>query len=163
MYFLISSILMAILGLVGAVVPPLPGPPFSWLALLLLSFYPGAAISNTQLIIMAVFAVVIVILDYALPAIATKKAGGSKAGIWGCNIGLVVSIIGLPFGPQGILGLILWPFLGAFIGELINHNNFNKALQSAIGAFTGFLCGTGLKLIYAIIVIFMMVLSYFPL
>ncbi|MCQ2108069.1 MAG: DUF456 domain-containing protein [Fibrobacter sp.] len=154
---LIIAIILAIVGFVGSVTPGIPGPPISWAALLLLSFYPSVTLGATLLIAMAIVAAIITVLDYVIPSISTKKFGGSKAGVWGCNIGLIVSFIGLPFGPQGLLGVIIWPFLGALIGELIMSKDLKVSARSATGAFIGFLCGTGFKLIYAAIVAFMMV------
>ncbi len=154
---LIIAIILAIAGFVGSVAPGLPGPPLSWAALLLLSFHPSITFSTSMIVVMAVVAGLITVLDYVIPSLSTKKFGGSKAGVWGCNIGLVVSIIGLPFGPQGLLGVIVWPFLGALIGELIVSKDLKVSLKSATGAFVGFLCGSGLKLIYAAVVAFIMI------
>lgn len=151
------AILLVLLGLVGSVIPALPGPPLSWLALLLLGFSSAADYSVTFLVITAVIALIITIMDYVFPSLSTKKRGGSKAGIWGCNIGLVVSIFGLPFGPQGLLGVIFWPFVGAFVGELLQGKKNNDALKAAWGAFLGFLTGTGLKLAYGLVVAFFVI------
>ncbi len=158
---LIIAIILAIAGFVGSVAPGLPGPPLSWAALLLLSFHPSVTFSTTMIVAMAVVAGLITALDYIIPSLSTKKFGGSKAGVWGCNIGLVVSIIGLPFGPQGLLGVIVWPFLGALTGELIVSKDLKVSLKSATGAFVGFLCGSGLKLIYAAVVAFIMIMQLF--
>ena len=102
-------------------------------------------------------AALITVLDYVVPSLSTKKFGGSKAGIWGCNIGLVISIVGLPFGPQGLLGVILWPFIGAFVGEMISGKASREALRAAWGAFVGFLTGTGLKFVYSIILLIIVI------
>jgi uncharacterized protein YqgC (DUF456 family) len=83
------------------------------------------------------------ILDYIIPALGTKKFGGSKYGIIGTTVGLVVGLIFL-----GPFGIIIGPFVGAFIGELIYDNeNSNRAFKAAIGSFIGFLFSTGLKFI----------------
>lgn len=153
----IAAVVLALIGILGAIVPGLAGPPFSWLALLLLSLSSEADYSALFLAITAIIAVAITIIDYVVPSISTKKHGGSKAGVWGCNIGLVLSIIGLPFGPQGLLGVILWPFIGAMVGELVGGKQFRPALRAAWGAFVGFLCGTGMKLAYALVCIFFIV------
>ncbi len=150
-FLIILAIILALVGIAGSVVPGLPGPPLSWAALLVLSFTSVDNFSATFLFITAGIAAVITVLDYVVPSLSTKKFGGSKAGIWGCNIGLVISIVGLPFGPQGLLGVILWPFIGAFVGELISGKASHDALRAAWGAFVGFLTGTGLKFVYSII------------
>lgn len=159
--FIIIAIILAILGFVGAVTPGLPGPPLSWFGLLILGFHSAVDFSTTMLVVTAILAVAITVLDYVIPSLSTKKFGGSKAGVWGCNIGLVISIIGLPFGPQGLLGVIVWPFLGALIGELIVSHDIQVSLKSATGAFAGFLCGSGLKLIYTAAIVFIMILQLF--
>lgn len=154
---IILAIILALVGLVGSVVPGLAGPPFSWLGLLLIGLSSAADYSVLFLIITAMVAIIITVMDYIVPSMSTKRHGGSKAGVWGCNIGLIISIIGLPFGPQGIIGIIFWPFVGALVGELLNGKQSNAALKAAWGAFLGFLTGTGLKLVYALFAIFFVV------
>ena len=154
---IIAAVILILIGLVGSVVPGLAGPPFSWAGLLLLGFTTAADYSLTFLIVTAAVAVIITIMDYVVPSLSTKKHGGSKAGVWGCNIGLVISIVGLPFGPQGIIGVIFWPFVGALVGELLSGKQTHDALRAAWGAFVGFLCGTGLKLAYALVCAFFVI------
>lgn len=149
---IILAVLLALAGIAGAFVPGLPGPPLGWVALLLLHLSSAADYSVALLGGFAAAAIVITVLDYVVPAMSTKRFGGSKAGIWGCNIGIVIAIIGLPFGPQGLLGVICWPFVGALVGELIGGKKAKDAFRAAWGAFVGFLTGTGLKLVYGIIV-----------
>ena len=150
---IILAVVLALIGLVGSVVPGLAGPPFSWAGLLLIHLSNAAEFTPTFLWGTAAAAIVITIMDYIVPSWSTKRHGGSKAGVRGCNIGLVISIFGLPFGPQGLLGVIFWPFVGALVGELISGKQASNALKAAWGAFLGFLTGTGLKLAYAIFAI----------
>ncbi len=105
-----------LVGFIGSILPIIPGPPISWAGLLLLKWTDyandhGAAYENT-LWILLFFVVLVTILDYVVPIMGTKKYGGSKRGVWGATIGVVV---GLFFGP---LGIIIGPFLGAYIGEI---------------------------------------------
>lgn len=154
---IIVAITLAIIGIAGSIIPGLPGPPLSWAGLLILGCWTTAAEYTTAfLVITAAVAAIITILDYIIPSMSTKKHGGSKAGVWGCNIGLVISIIGLPFGPQGLLGVIVWPFVGALVGELINGKESKEAFKAAWGAFLGFLAGTGLKLAYTVVIAIIM-------
>lgn len=154
---IIWAVVLVLLGLVGSVVLAIPGPPLSWAGLLLQHFSSAAQYSTAFLIITAVVAAIITVMDFVFPSISTKKHGGSKAGIWGCNIGLVVSIIGLPFGPQGLLGVIFWPFVGALVGEFISGKKNREALRAAWGAFLGFLMGTGLKLVYGLFALIILI------
>lgn len=158
---IVLAILLVVIGVVGSVVPGLAGPPFSWAGLLLLHLTAGVDFTTLFLVSTAAVAVVITVMDYIVPSYFTKRHGGSKAGVRGCNIGLVISIVGLPFGPQGLLGVVFWPFAGALVGELIDGKEFHEALKAAWGAFLGFLTGTGLKLAYAIFAIVMVVKALF--
>ncbi len=152
---IVLAVLLALTGIAGALVPGLPGPPLAFAALLLLHFSSTAEYSVALLAGFAAAAIVITVLDYVVPSMSTKRFGGSKAGIWGCNIGIVISLIGLPFGPQGLLGIIVWPFVGALVGELLGGKETRPAFRAAFGAFIGFVTGTGLKLVYGIVAAFL--------
>jgi len=156
-FLIVLSIVFALVGLAGSIIPGLPGPPLSWAAALVLSFTTVADISPLFLFTTGAIAAVITVLDYVVPSLSTKRFGGSKAGIWGCNIGLVISIVGLPFGPQGLLGVIFWPFVGALVGELVSGKASREALRAAWGAFVGFLTGTGLKFVYSLILAILLI------
>ena len=158
---IILAIVMLLLGILGSILPGLPGPPLSWLGVLFAHLSDAAQFSPTFLIASAVIAAIITILDYVVPSWSTKHHGGSKAGVWGCNIGLVVSIIGVPFGPAGLLGVIFWPFVGALVGELLFGKKNDGAFRAAWGAFVGFLLGTGLKLAYGITAAVIVISEFF--
>ena len=128
-------------GIVGSVVPLLPGPPLSFVGLLILQLREQSAFTLKFLLIWLVIVIIIAILDYVVPIYGTKKFGGSKYGMWGCAIGLIA---GLWFGP---LGIIMGPFIGAFVGELMATEQSDKALKAAIGSFIGFVFSTLIKLI----------------
>lgn len=136
-----------IFGIAGSLLPALPGPPISWIGLLLLYLCPGMEKSYWVLGITLVIAIVIAVLDYVIPAKGTKKFGGSTYGIWGTNIGLVVGIFApIPFG------FIIGPFVGALIGELIyDRKDSTRATKAAIGSFVGFLAGTFIKFVVSIV------------
>lgn len=138
---LIIAILCLIIGTVGTVVPVLPGVPLTWGGLLIGRWISFVHTPIWILILTVIAAIVVSILDNIFPVTMTKKFGGSKAGTWGCTIGLIV---GFFIGP---LGIIFCPFLGAFIGEFINDSsNAQKDLKAAFGAFLGFLLGIGVKM-----------------
>ena len=135
---------LVLVGFMGSILPIIPGPPIRWAGLLLLKWTDfvddhGAAYENA-LWILLFFVILVTILDYVVPIMGTKKYGGSKRGVWGATIGVVV---GLFFGP---LGIIIGPFLGAYIGEISTGKKDKDALRAAWGSFMGFLLGVGLKL-----------------
>lgn len=141
---LILALLFAIVSIIGAVAPVLPGPPLSFVALLMLMFCDGNDLSNTTIIVAGVVAVIVTILDYIAPVWLTKKTGGSKYGTWGATIGLVIGMFG------GLLGILIGPFLGAYIGELIAKTPSSKALKVASMSFVAFMLTSGLKFAYGI-------------
>jgi hypothetical protein len=141
-FLLILGFLVVILGIIGSFLPILPGPLTSWLGLLILHLTKIIPINYNFLIITLIIAIVIWIIDYFIPAIGTKKFGGTRYGVIGTMIGLIIGMLFL-----GPLGIIIGPFVGAFIGEIIkDSSNFGKALKAAFGSFIGFLTSTFLKL-----------------
>ena len=147
--------LLLLIGFLGTFVPVIPGAPLAWAGLLLAFFSNLCNISLPVLIICAVAAVFVSVLDNIFPVLATKKSGGSKAGTIGATLGLIA---GLFIGP---IGIIAGPFAGAFIGELIHDSrNTGRALKAAWGAFLGFLWGTGLKMITVAAFIAVFVMSF---
>ncbi|WP_417859898.1 DUF456 domain-containing protein [Winogradskyella sediminis] len=140
------ALLLIVLGILGSFLPILPGPLTSWAGLLVLHFTEGVEMSRTFLIATLLVALLIYVLDYIIPAIGTKRFGGSKAGMIGTTLGLIIGLFSpIPFG------IIIGPFIGALIGEMIHRNDFNKALKAAFGSFLGFIASTFLKFIVAII------------
>jgi len=135
---------LVLIGFFGSILPVIPGPPISWAGLLLLKWttYISEDPSGYQnvLWIMLFFVVLVTILDYVVPIMGTKKYGGTKRGVWGATLGVVA---GLFFGP---LGIILGPFIGAYLGERSTGKKDRDALRAAWGSFVGFLLGVGLKL-----------------
>ncbi len=153
---LIFGFILMFVGLIGSFLPVLPGPPISWIGLLLLYLTKAVPDDWWVLGITAAIALLVFALDYIIPAMGTKKFGGSKAGMAGTVIGLLVAIF---FPILGIFGIIIWPFVGALVGELINKADKKTAMKAAFGSFIGFLTGTFLKFVLALsyLVIFVMV------
>ncbi|MDO3693916.1 DUF456 domain-containing protein [Wenyingzhuangia sp. chi5] len=133
-------------GIIGSFLPIIPGPPTGWLGLLLLNLTSKVITDWTFLGVTLAIAILVVIADYIIPVLGTKKFGGSKYGIWGSTIGL---IIGLLFTA---VGMILGLFLGALAGELVHDSkNMQKAIKAALGSVIGFFFSTGIKLIVGIV------------
>ncbi|HDR89924.1 MAG TPA: DUF456 domain-containing protein [Bacteroidetes bacterium] len=135
------AIALMIVGLLGCVLPVLPGPPLSYIGLLLVHFTRWVDFSSRFLVIMAMIAVVVTVLDYIVPIWGTKRFGGTKAGMWGATIGMVVGIFFFP-----PIGLILGPLIGAIAGEAIRGADGRQSIVAGMGSLMGFFLGIGLKL-----------------
>lgn len=136
-------------GIIGSFLPVIPGPPTGWLGLMCLHLTKTIPTDWTFLGITLAVAIVITVADYVIPAVATKKFGGSKYGVWGSTIGLIVGVIFTP------IGMIVGLFLGALIGELLNDStNTKKALKAALGSVLGFFFSTGIKLVVGFVFLY---------
>ena len=138
-----------IVGFFGSFLPVLPGTGLSWLGLLLLNFTDRIQFSTTFLILSALAVIIVNFLDYMIPIWGTKKFGGTNFGKGGATAGVIIGIF------AGPLGIILGPFIGAIIGELIHDStDINKAFRSGLGAFFGFMLGTGIKMVVCLVFAF---------
>ena len=115
-FLVVIAFLCIILGVLGSFLPILPGPPISWVGLLLLYLTDAVPMNRSLIIVTFIVAILIFLLDYIIPAVGTKKFGGSRAGMIGTSIGLIVGLISPIPG-----GIIIGPFIGAFIGEMFNN------------------------------------------
>ena len=138
----IIAVILGIVGLVGCILPVIPGPPVSWVGLLLVWLTHPVDMTTSLLIVWLVITIVVTILDYVAPSWITTKTGGSKAAGRGSFVGL---ILGLLFFPPW--GMILGSFLGALIAEvLVSGTAVADSVKPTFGSFLGFLLSTGLKL-----------------
>lgn len=140
-----------IAGLIGSVAPILPGPPLSYLGLMVLQLRESPPFTMRFMLVWLAVTVAVQVLDYLFPLIATKKFGGTKYGVWGSALGLIA---GFWFGP---LGIIAGPFIGALAGELLYSGKSEQALRAALGSFLGFLFSTALKLMASALMMWYMI------
>ena len=144
---IILAVLAGIIGIAGSILPGLPGPPISWLGLMILYFWghganaAGEPMSLTFLLVWLAITIVVSVVDYIVPAWFTKVTGGSRAAGRGALIGLFAGMFIPP------IGIILGTLGGAFLAEfLVSRKDGWDSAKSAIGALLGFLSGTGIKL-----------------
>ena len=144
------ALIFGIVGLLGSILPALPGAPLSYVGLLLLLPCEGVDISNASLWVYGIFLAIVSVLDYIAPVWLTNLSGGGQQATRGSMAGLIA---GLFFFPPW--GLIIGPFVGAFIGELMEGSSKGKAFKVALMSFVGFLLTTGMKIIYSGVLLFM--------
>ena len=142
----ILAVLLALVGIIGSIVPGIPGPPVGWVGLLLAFLAKGLngagePMSLSFLLVWLAIAIVVTVVDFVVPGMLTRATGGHKSAGVGAVVGLFVGMFVPP------VGMILGSLLGAFCAEFFLENQGTWAsFKSSIGAFLGFLCGTGLKL-----------------
>ena len=139
--------ILLLIGFVGCVVPVLPGPIIGYCGLLAL--IPTEKCPSTLVLVTMGFVIAAVtVADYVVPAIGARKFNCSRWGTIGCFVGTVVGLFFVP------IGILVGPFLGAFLGELIARKPIDAALKGGFGAFLGFLSGVFLKILACIAMTF---------
>ncbi len=143
---IIAAVLLFSVGIIGCVVPGLPGVPLCWGGLLIGHFiHSKSPVTITVLIIAGLACVAVEVVNFIVPSYFTKKSGGSKAGSIGSMLGVFAGVL-----TGQILLIFLGPFIGALLGETIHDaSDMRKAFRSACYSFLGFITGTGLKLVAA--------------
>ena len=141
---LIIACALMIFGLVGCVVPGLPGVPVSLLGLIVAEFSSQVHFPWWVFLVWAIVTVVVTLLDYFVPAWGTKRFGGTANGMRGSIIGV---FLGMFLGP---IGVIVGPYFGAYIAEVSSGMEREEATRAAMGSFIGVFFGMVLKLICSI-------------
>lgn len=139
---MVFAILALIVGIVGCVVPVLPGPLLSFTSLLIISLPGNFSLYKLRtLIILGVLALLSQFLDNIFPVLASKKAGAGKGGTWGSVVGMLLGMFIFP-----PLGVFIGAFLGALLGEILFNKENEEPLKAALGVFKGTLLGILFKL-----------------
>ncbi len=134
-----------VVGLIGCFFPLLPGPILSYGGLLILLATDMQQFTTTELIVWGALVVLVMILDYFAPVVGTKYGGGGKWGNRGCIIGTILGIFFIQ--PWGI---IIFPFIGAVLGEKLSGKNWDDAVKAGIGSFIGFLFSVLIKAVLCV-------------
>lgn len=154
---IVLGLVLALIGLAGCIIPIIPGPFLSFLALIILSFaMDWEPFSSTFLMIMAGLTLLVSLLDYVAPVFGAKKYGGSQSGIWCSVLGMVLGVFFFP--PWGML---IGAFAGAITGEWLAGKEGRESLQAAWGVFVGNVMGTGLKLAFCGVILFFYIKALF--
>lgn len=140
----ILSFLCIVVGIIGCLVPILPGASLSYIGILLLHFTEKVHFSTFQLFVWLLLVVVLQILDYVTPMLGSKYGGGTEWGKRGCLAGTVVGMFFMPWG------IVLGPFVGSVAGELLGGSDMQHAIRSGIGSLIGFVLGTLIKVLVCV-------------
>ena len=119
------------LGVLGSLIPILPGTPISYVGMLLLLLVDGCSFSTTFMLVILGLVILQQVLNYVIPIWGVKKYGGSKAGQWGGVIGLLLGLLFMPWG------IILGPFAGAVVGEMVSGKDTDESIRAGFGSLVG--------------------------
>lgn len=151
------GLLCAVAGVIGCILPVIPGPALSFISLFIISYAKNWEVFSTAfLVTMGIFTILLTILDYAVPIFGAKKFGASKSGIWGSMIGMLLGFIFFP-----PFGIFIGTFFGALAGELIAGKDSKKALRAGWGSFIGNITAIGIKLAFTGVVLFFYIRAIF--
>ena len=139
----ILSFLLLVVGLIGSFVPVIPGPLISFIGIVLTFSFTSPPIGSNMMWILGILMAIAMVGDYLVQILGVKKLGGGKKAIRGTIIG---SLLGMFVPPVGIL---FGALIGAFMGAKMELGSNRQSIKVALGAFIGFLIGTGVKLIYS--------------
>ncbi|MBP5307141.1 MAG: DUF456 domain-containing protein [Paludibacteraceae bacterium] len=143
-FLIVASALCLVIGLAGCILPALPGIPVSYVALILITLTDAYDIPYSMLVLWLLVVVVVSVADFFLPSVLTKRFGGSRLGSRGALVGTVAGLFFVPFG------LLVGPFLGAVLGEMVGGKQPQESLKAGFGAFVGFFTSMLLKIFVAI-------------
>ncbi|MHC4861560.1 MAG: DUF456 domain-containing protein, partial [Planctomycetota bacterium] len=129
------GVALILAGLVGCVLPVLPGPPLSFAGFVLLWAARGweaHTFGTTMVVVLGGLTVVVTVFDFVAPVIGAQRFGASRPGIWGSVVGMIAGMILLP-----PLGMLIGAFLGALLGEVASGKHGRAATRAAWGVFMG--------------------------
>src|SRR5690606_22520530 len=135
---LILSSILIVLGVVGSVLPLLPGVPLVFAGILLYGWATGFTVINGSFVALAFgLTLLSLVLDWVAGSLGARRYGATTWGVLGAMVGGVVGL--LAFGPFGI---IAGTFFGAMLGELLMGRAASAAMRAGWGSLLGLLIGT---------------------
>lgn len=152
-FLFVGALLVMLVGLLGAIIPIVPGLPIIWFAALCFALLTNFKFIGAHFLIWwAAITLVITVLQHLFSVYGAKKLGASRWGMVGAFLGMIAGIFTFT-----IWGVILGPLVGAIAFELMGGRQFSQALRSGFGTFVGFLFGTITQLIASVVLIGMFV------
>ena len=150
------AFLLILVGVAGTIIPALPGIPMIFAGAWLVAYMEDYLYFGWgTLIALGVLTVISIIIDWVSQTMGAQKAGATKLGLTGALLG---TIIGIPFG---LVGIFLFPVIGAFVGEMIGHRDMRKAGKVSWATWIGMIAGIAAKLAIAFMMIGIMCVMRF--
>ena len=154
---LIIGVFLVFAGLIGLILPILPGPALIFAGLVLAAWAEDFVhVGSMTIAILAVLAILAHAIDFMAGAFGAKKFGASRWASFGALIGAVVGVF------FGFIGVLIGPFIGAFLGEFMVKNHIQSATRAGIGSWLGIILGTAAKVALGFVMIgIFIVVRYF--
>jgi uncharacterized protein YqgC (DUF456 family) len=151
----VLGVALVIVGLVGTVLPALPGAILIVAGLVIAAWADGfTKVGIWPLVVIGIIGAASYLIDFVASALGTKKLGASPRAMIGAGIG---TLAGLFFG---IPGIIFGPFIGAVFGELTVHRDVKRVGKAGLAAWVGFLAGMVLKVGIAFLMIAIFIAAF---
>jgi len=154
--WLVLAVVLVCVGVAGSVLPALPGVPLVFAGLLLAAWAGDfQKVTWLPLVVLGLLTVISFVIDFAATALGAKRVGATRLAIVGAALGTLGGLfLGLP-------GLILGPFVGAIIGELLSHGQMQQATRAGLATWVGLIFGTLAKLALVFTMLGVFALAYF--
>lgn len=153
---LVAATLLVLAGLVGTLLPVLPGAPLVFFGLWLVALVDRYRhVGWPTLALLGAIVLLTVVVDLAASAVGAKRAGASRQAVTGALLG---SVVGLFFG---IPGLLLGPFIGAVIGELVAQSRVERAAAVGLATWLGLAAGSIAKLALCLAMLLIFAFAWF--
>ncbi|MBL8511055.1 MAG: DUF456 domain-containing protein [Betaproteobacteria bacterium] len=150
------ALVLVLIGLVGTILPALPGIPLVFAGLWLVAWIGDfQRIGWPTLTLLAVLTAISIAVDFLATVLGAKRVGASRLAMLGAAVG---SVIGIFFG---LIGVFIFPFVGAVIGEFITHQRLDQAGRVGIATWLGLIFGTLVKLALALTMLGVFAVAYF--
>jgi uncharacterized protein YqgC (DUF456 family) len=152
----VLAAVLILVGLAGSVLPALPGVPLVFAGLFVAAWAGDfARVSWPTLVLLGLLTLVSFVIDFTATALGAKRVGATRLAIVGALLGTLAGVfLGLP-------GLIVGPFLGAVIGELLSHGQVQQATRAGLATWMGLIFGTLAKLALVFTMLGVFALAYF--
>jgi uncharacterized protein YqgC (DUF456 family) len=152
----IAAVILILIGLVGIVLPALPGTILILAGLVLAAWADNfARVGPGMLVLIGVIGAASYAVDFVAAALGAKHLGASKRAMVGAALG---TVLGLFFG---LVGVIVGPFLGAVAGELTQHRDWKRVGRAGVAAWIGFAMGAAVKVAIAFVMLGLFAVAYF--
>jgi hypothetical protein len=155
MWYLLAALLV-FAGLAGSVLPALPGVPLVFAGLLVAAWADDfTRVGAVTLVILGLLTLASFAIDFAATAMGAKRVGATKLAVAGAALGTLGGLF------LGIPGLVLGPFVGAVVGEMLSHGQWQQATRAGVATWMGLLFGTLTKLALVFTMIGLFAFAYF--